>query len=81
MEQEFDMRKHYLAEIDQTDEVRFQSERWSWDIYLARDENHMLHGRATAPGKGVDLPWAPISQQDALQEMVDKCKAHMRPKH
>ncbi|KMK77396.1 hypothetical protein [Alkalihalobacillus pseudalcaliphilus] len=80
MPKHFILRKYYLAEIDRKDfgsEIS-SPERWSWDIYIAADHDKVLHGKASAPGKGVELPWTPLLQTDALQEMMDKCEAQMR---
>ncbi|WP_413378255.1 hypothetical protein [Alkalihalobacillus sp. 1P02AB] len=80
MTRDFKVKNHYLAEIDRTEGPEYYSspERWSWDIYIAADHNKELHGKALAPGKGIEVPWTPLIEADALQEMMEKCEAQMR---
>lgn len=69
-------KKHYLAEIDYKNRL----ERWSWDIYIASNENKEYVGKAMAPGKGIEVPWTVLEQKDYLGEMIEICEELM-PKH
>ena len=52
-------------------------ENWSWDIYIKRSSDQEFTGKAKAPGKGVEIPWTKLVQQDFLEEMLEKCQEQM----
>ncbi|WP_062051286.1 hypothetical protein [Bacillus sp. JCM 19034] len=73
MKMAFGQNKYYLAEIDSTP-TKHQAERWSWDIYISTNENDQCYGKAFAPGRGIEIPWTPLREQDYLAEMIDLCE-------
>jgi hypothetical protein len=75
----FTIKNYYLAEIDQVgnEEYRSNIDRWSWDIYIAANENSEYQGKAVAPGKGIEVPWTPLAGQDYLEEMMGICQQQM----
>ncbi|KHF41132.1 hypothetical protein [Halalkalibacter okhensis] len=78
---EFTVKNHYLVEIKQTGEaVKDNLKAWSWDIYIAMNEDQQYRGRALAPGKGVEIPWTELSKSDVLEEMITICEQEM-PKY
>ncbi|TWI59910.1 hypothetical protein [Halalkalibacter nanhaiisediminis] len=70
------VKNHYLAEIDYIGEREYKN-KWSWDIYIAANEKEEYHGKALAPGKGIEIPWTPLAGQDLLEEMMDMCEQQM----
>ncbi|MDT8858669.1 hypothetical protein N0O92_00405 [Alkalihalobacillus sp. MEB130] len=76
---EFTVQNHYLVEIEQTRGVVSSDnfKTWSWDIYIARNEQEQYRGRALAPGKGIEIPWMELSKEDVLEEMISICEQQM----
>jgi hypothetical protein len=76
---EFKVKNHYLVEIDNLGNLDFREclKRWSWDIYIASNDNHEYRGKALAPGKGVEVPWTKLRKADLLEEMIEICKRKM----
>ncbi|MDT8860365.1 hypothetical protein N0O92_08975 [Alkalihalobacillus sp. MEB130] len=70
------VKNHYLAEIEHTGEKNYKN-RWSWDIYIAADENEEYRGKALAPGKGIEIPWTKLTGKDLLAEMMGLCESQM----
>ncbi|KYG30582.1 hypothetical protein [Alkalihalobacillus trypoxylicola] len=79
MRKEVSNKNYYLAEIDYKTQTAYSNstERWSWDIYITATDNNEYIGRASAPGKGIEVPWTKLMTADYLQEMMEKCEEHM----
>lgn len=75
---EYKVQNYYLAEIDQVEKGKsvLKMDRWSWDIYIAANENKEYQGKAVAPGKGIEIPWTPLGK-DFLEEMMGICQRKM----
>jgi len=75
---EFTIKNHFLVEInnagaDSTNKLR----TWSWDIYIAVNEQQEYRGKALAPGQGVEVPWTVLEESDLLAEMIEHCEKLM----
>ncbi len=79
---EFKVKNYYLVEIDNVGDVESRNEgkTWSWDIYIAANENEEYRGKALAPGRGIEVPWTALVKGDFLEEMIEICEEQM-PKH
>ncbi|WP_088106104.1 hypothetical protein [Halalkalibacter urbisdiaboli] len=78
--EEFKVQNYYLVEIENTDE-RYDKSRWSWDIFIAANENQEYRGKALAPGKGIEIDWTPLVGNDLLAEMMGLCESQMPSVH
>jgi hypothetical protein len=74
----FTIKNYYMADINHVKDS--ENKRWSWDIYIAANDNEEYRGKALAPGKGVEIPWTPLVEKDFLEEMMAICEQVM-PKH
>ncbi|MFC0559439.1 hypothetical protein [Halalkalibacter alkalisediminis] len=75
---EFTIKNHFLVEIDNAGvESTNKLKTWSWDIYIAANDQQEFRGKALAPGQGVEVPWTTLEKQDVLAEMIEHCEKLM----
>lgn len=76
---EFQIKNHFLVEIDNvgSEDSTNKLRTWSWDIYIAANDQEEYRGKALAPGQGVEVPWTSLVQEDLLAEMIEHCEKLM----